>query len=357
MKITHLVYAGLGGHTNVFFTLLGADRNSYFEYSVIFYGIEEPNADVTNKLIVKNISFTYVRKNPGMDWLFWPKVFKVLQREKPNVVFLHSSYNVIPTLLYRLFYKAKVVVRETQANHLKTRLEKYLLGISLMFADNVVFLTDLYQSQIKDKYNWLFDGKKVTVIPNGLDLDFFKPSPKVENPTFSIGMLSRIVPIKDHETLIRALAHLDSEDLVLKIAGEGESIEKLQALVKNLGVEKQVIFLGRLSEDKIPTFLNELDIYVHATFGETMSTAIMQAQACGLPIIASDVIGVNNLITSGKNGILVDCRNVEQMAQSIMLLKEDSKLRKSLGYESEQYAKELLSCDIMFESYRKLFAE
>ncbi|WP_185156038.1 glycosyltransferase family 4 protein [Fulvivirga kasyanovii] len=357
MKITHLVYAGLGGHTNVFFTLLGADKGSHFEYSTIFYGVEDPSLDVTDKLIAKNIPFNYVKKKPGMDWLFWPKVFKALKREKPNVVFLHSSYNIIPALFYGLFYKAKIVVRETQANHLKTKLEKYLLGISLMFADKVVFLTDLYQSQIKDKYKWLFDDTKVAVIPNGLDLGFFKPTKKNDSQTFSIGMLSRIVPIKDHETLIRALGQLDCKNLVLKIAGEGESMVKLQALAKELGVENKVMFLGRLSEDRIPAFLNELDLYVHATLGETMSTAIMQAQACGLPIIASDVMGVNNLITSGKNGILVECRNVEQMAQSIILLREDSKLRKSLGYESEQYAKELLSCDIMFESYHKLFVE
>ncbi|MTI38095.1 glycosyltransferase, partial [Fulvivirga lutimaris] len=200
MKITHLLYGGLGGHSNVFLALVKEDKDSLYEFSAIFYGIENPSEGILNQLSEASIAHNYIKKRKGFDLRYWIQVFRVLKEENPDVIFLHSSYNIIPSILYRFFSKSVIIVRETQANHLKGLVERVMLGVALLFSSKVVFLSELYKSQIEDSYGFLFNHNRVAVIPNGLNLNFFKPHLK-DKKRFSIGMLSRIVKIKDHKTL------------------------------------------------------------------------------------------------------------------------------------------------------------
>lgn len=356
MKITHLLYGGLGGHSNVFFSLVREDKKAVFNYSAIFYGIESPSEDLLRTLTGMSIAHRFVKKREGLDLIYWVQIFRALQREHPDIVFLHSSYNIIPCVLYRIFNKSVIIVRETQANHLKSRIERLMLGVALLFSNKVVFLSKFYRDQIKGSYGILFSQKRNVIIPNGLDLNFFKPN-STNMETYSIGMLSRIVPIKDHKTLIEAFSKLKIENIKLKIAGDGESLNSLKELARKLKLEENVIFHGRVREEDIPDFLNALNIYVHATYGETMSTSIMQAQACGLPIIASDVDGVNNVIKHGINGLLVPVGDVQILAEAIEELVNNEQLRDNLSTASLAYSKENLSSQTMFGRYKKVILQ
>ena len=172
-------------------------------------------------------------------------------------------------------------------------------------------------------------------------------------------MQSRIVPIKDHKTLIKAFALISkkypSYKLNLQIAGDGESIEELKDLVSEYNLESSISFLGMIPESLLPRFLNNLSIYVHASFGETMSTAIMQAMACGKAIIASDVPGINNMIKNNETGILVPLLNIKMMADAISKLIEDKIFKENLEIASQLYAKRYFSNKMMFQKYSNLF--
>ena len=82
----------------------------------------------------------------------------------------------------------------------------------------------------------------------------------------------------------------------LSIAGDGETSRDIKNYVEQNGLSDHVFIFGLLDQSALLDFLQSLDIYAHCTFGETMSTSIMQALACGLPIIASDVEGVSNMV-------------------------------------------------------------
>lgn len=86
-----------------------------------------------------------------------------------------------------------------------------------------------------------------------------------------------------------------------------------------------------LDEVELVRFLNELDIYVHASYGETMSTAILQAMACKLPIIASDVLGINNMLTDKETALLVPLEDVQSMFRAIMNLINDPYLKTQIS--------------------------
>jgi len=357
-NVLHIFYSGLGGHGNVFFSLLKADKFHKYQTSVLLYGIENPREEYTNRFKKLKIKNSYVKKIQGLDIKFWFRVYKKIVASKPDIVFLHGSYNALPAIFYRIFnWKTKIIIRETQANHLKTNIQWVLLSFCLLFSDKIVFLSTEYRAEIKKRL-WLFYQKKrIEVIPNGIDLDFFKPQINTisNGSVIKIGMVSRVVPIKDHETLIKAFAQLGIKDVQLEIAGDGTTLKELKELAKKLGMSEKITFHGMLNESDLPDFFQSLDIYVHATYGETMSTAIMQAQACALPIIASNVDGVKNIIIHNDTGLLVELKDVEDLKKQLLLLINDEQLRIKFSQSSINYAYDRLSMNRMFHSYEQIF--
>ena len=199
------------------------------------------------------------------------------------------------------------------------------------------------------------------VIPNGIDTQKFNWEKDNTGPHIVIGMQSRIVNIKDHSTLLQAFAYLlqsglyDKKKPVLKIAGDGDRKAQLEIFAKELGIEKQVVFTGMLSEDELVYFLQELDIYVHASYGETMSTAIMQAMACRKAIIASDVPGINNMLIHNNTGLLVPVENATAMYEAFNLLLNDSIFSEQIATNAYSFAIKNYSNAMMFNNYKKIF--
>lgn len=353
-RVLHVFYSGLGGHGSVFFSLVAAGHLNTFDTHVLLYGIEQPRPDYVARLNNLGIEFSYVKKTKGMDLGFWPNIFSCIRRVGPDTVFLHGSYNVLPAWIYKIFVRrCRIVVRETQANHLKTRLDWFLLVLAFGMADAMVFLSVVYRDEVAAKLRGLFNTSKAQIIPNGIDLTVFS---RLERPPgdpngYRMGMVSRIVDIKDHATLIRAFERLKRDDVSLYIAGDGAALPSLRRLVADLNLDGRVIFTGVVDERDLPAFLASLDVYVHATLGETMSTAIMQAQSVGLPIIATDVPGVNNVLVDGENGLLVKPRDISSYEHAMRRLLVDPALRSRLADSSRAYAVAHLSMGDMFAKY------
>ena len=362
MKVLHILYSGLGGHGNVFFSMVNADKSHKYEFKVIFNGVEKVREEYIERCKKLQIPFTFVKKKPGKHVFFFLRIFSQINRNDTDIIFLHGSMLILPAIFVKIlsFRKIKILVRETQAIHLKSKREKLALKLAMLLADNIIFLSEEYKNEIQASFKNNFRTNKVSVIPNGIDLDVFFP--KIYRTTehiFTIGMQSRIVPIKDHKTLIEAFALVlkqhPTKQLYLKIAGDGESIDELIHLVDSYALNSNILFLGMLPESSLPNFLNDLDIYVHASFGETMSTSIMQAMACGKAIIASDVPGINNMIKNNETGILVPVLNIIMLANAILQLIEDEILKEKLEMQARSYAQKHFSNKIMLEKYSFIF--
>ena len=283
MKIVHVLYSGLGGHGNVFFSLIKADSAKVFEYEAIFAGVEKVREEYVMKSNAFHVNWKFISKKRGLDINFNKNIVGSIKNSESSIVFLHGSRFIILAKMAAIFSstKKKIVVRETQANHLKTRSEWVWLLLTMLIADKIVFLTDNFREEVRKKLGWFYRPKKVSIISNGMDLDFFKPVLKQAGKTTVLGMQSRIVAIKDHITLLNAFAIFQIQHpefpIQLKIAGDGDSLPAMQLLSKQLNIDKNVQFTGLLSETDLVSFMQSLDIYIHASLGETMSTAIMQA--------------------------------------------------------------------------------
>ena len=360
MKILHIAFSGLGGHGNVFFSMADADKEKQHQFEIIFFGNEEVREGYIQKANQRNIPWYFVKKKPGFDFESYRQIEKIIRQTMPDIIFLHSSSYIFPVkkAILSIGKKIKIIVRETQPNHLKTKLNWLGLCVSLITATKVVFLSTEYRDVIKQKLSLFFSDKRTAVIPNGVDLDVYKPERGVHTG-INIGMQSRLSETKDHATLIDAFALVlkssTAGTVKLYIAGDGVYRATLEKQAQDLNIGHAVEFTGMLEETALPQFINSLDIYVHATLGETMSTAIMQVMACRLPVIASDVLGVNNMIKHNENGLLVPAKNAGALGDAILQLIKDPKFSAELAANAFTFATENYSNKKMLQRYNEIF--
>lgn len=360
MKILHVLYSGLGGHGNVFFSMVDASETGVFEFEALFNGVENVKAEYIRNCIDKKIAWHFVKKKPGLDIGYYVALYRQIKRSKPQIIFLHGGAAAIPAWLAKITNKgtSRIVVRETQANHLKTKIDWLYLATAMIVADTMVYLSREYQQQVKTKLSFLYNTKKSVVIPNGIDLNTFTKDVQQHHGDKTIlGMQSRLIPIKDHLTLLSAVALLKEQEINVHIiiAGDGSFKETLIQHTRDLNISDKVTFTGMLEEKALVSFLQQLDIYIHASLGETMSTAIMQAMACGKPIVASDVPGINNMIDNHITGILVPPKNAREMANALLQLINNPALAEAMANNAFVFAKENYSNKIMLDRYNVVF--
>lgn len=362
IKVHHVLYSGLGGPGNVFLALIEADQRGECLYSAAFCGIEPLRQEYRETCEKSNVPYEYIEKKPGFHPGVYRSIYKSFCKQKPTVILLHGVSFILPAFFYCLLHwRTKVVVRDTQAHHLKSRIEWIWLFACATFANRIVVLTEESGNIIKRRFGFLA-RKKLQTIANGLNTDLYRPAPKSYSREYTtIGMQSRLQPIKDHITLLKAVrAVVDKfpeKKVKLEIAGDGVTRKNIEDKIDELNLGDLVIMHGMLDTKALIPFMQSLDIYVHATFGETLSNSIMQAMACGLPVIASDVWGVNNMIVNGQNGILYESQNEIQLATVISNLIEEPGKREAIAKRARFFAEKNYSNIAMAEKYKSLFKD
>lgn len=176
-------------------------------------------------------------------------------------------------------------------------------------------------------------GKPVSVIPYGVDLDRFRPAPRAQRATVTVGAASRLSPEKGFEHLLRAVAKLRASGASLDVllAGDGPSRGSLERLARDLGLEACVTFLGDVPHEQVPEVLQRLDIFAMPSTWEGFGVSAVEAGAMGLPAVASDVHGIPDVVVDGETGILVPPANADALAAAIGRLAADPELRRRMG--------------------------
>jgi len=214
--------------------------------------------------------------------------------------------------------------------------------------------------------NLTAEGKPSTVISNGIDTSEFKPTDtgdfherySIPRHTTNIVFVGRLYPEKSVDTLIHAVPHIIAvhPEVHVMIAGAGHLRPKLEALVKKLDVQKHVTFLGLVSdEDKLLAY-NAADIFVLPSLAELEGMVVLEAMACGKPIIIanSEMSASRHFIDN--NGFLFEAANARDLADQALRLITDTELRKKMGDASLAKSKQYdirQSIDLLEEVYRK----
>jgi glycosyltransferase involved in cell wall biosynthesis len=169
-----------------------------------------------------------------------------------------------------------------------------------------------------------------------------------------IGIVAGLRAVKNHASLIKAMKIVKKEvpDSKLVVIGDGPEKEKLIRLVDSLGLEKDVLFLGNRKD--IVELYNSMDVGVLCSFSECLSISLLEGMSCGVPFVATRVGGNPELIGDDA-GVLVPVGNVEILAEEIIRLLKDKKLRDSIGKKAREKIVREFSVDKMIKSYEELY--
>lgn len=357
-RLCHILFGGLGGHARVVSSLIEGDIDQQCEHSLLFFGVEPVVSSLQALCHSRQLKFGAVQLRPGHRWRAWWELWRALVQLQPDRILLHSgAAALLPALLYR--GGGSIVYVEHTPNALKTRREwlgSYLAGI---VCKSVVYLSSEYRDEIRLILGPWFQNRKHVVIPNGVSTARFGPARLASRGNLiRIGMAGRVNRSKDQAVLIRTLSLLRSRpyfrQLRLDLAGDGELLLDLKQLVSELGLEDQVRFWGTLDESALVEFYAGLDIYAQSTFGETFPMAILEAQACGLPVVGSNAPGVRSLICDGKTGLVCPSQTPVHWAETLEKLIVNPKLRNELGVSSRQQVVDLYGQEAMWRTYQEL---
>ena len=219
----------------------------------------------------------------------------------------------------------------------------------------------------KDFYvlNCGLNAERVFVLPNPVELPAQFPN-RINATKVCLGFFGRVGQRKGSFDLIRAFATLPAEQRdrsELILAGDGE-VEAGRRLVESLNLTKHITFLGWVNSEQRDALLAKVNVFVLPSYNEGLPMALLEAMSWGLPVITTPVGGIPELVTSGKNGLLVNPGDIQQLAEAIQSLIENESLRLSFGsaarasvaaFDVENYITKLINiyCSIP-ESNKKL---
>lgn len=201
------------------------------------------------------------------------------------------------------------------------------------------------------------------VIPLGLDLGPFlranAPSGDLRrrlglDPTVPlVGIIGRLVPIKDHSTLLRAVARLDGVHLA--VIGDGELNADLRLQSAELGIERRVHFTGWMYD--MPATVSDLDVVALSSLNEGTPVALIEALAAGRPVVATAVGGVAAVVVDGVSGLLVPAGTAVGMATSIRRLLDEPELARRLGAAGRDLVRQQFDQSRLVSDTRRLYDE
>lgn len=303
---------------------------------------------------------------------------------KPHLIIFNSSEDEILTSVWASFYarvpKRIMIVHWAQkATDLplfrkkkgffipvpsRYSLQKKLIrALSYNLLTKVIFVNNITRKAYTHLYR-ISENRCVTIY-NGVDVEAFsfrdnetlkvRAKLNVRAHDYMIFTAGNLTEIKGHKYLVSAVHKLVSKGLPIKclIAGQGDLKEALEQQILKMGLENNVTLLGYRND--IPSLLSAADIFCMPSLNEALGYSLLEAMASGVPVVASNVGGIPEVITHGKEGILVEPGDAQQISQAVEKVMSDDKLAKSMGSAGKKTVRERFSLEVMLGKTDKLF--
>lgn len=287
---------------------------------------------------VEGVKYHYLKKISGRKIDYLLNVFEVksfIKKIKPDLV--HAHYATSYGYLARASGFHPFVITGWGADIFdspKNMFIKKMLMKSFKKADAISVLSEITRTEIKkmtDKY--------VHLIPFGVDVDKFYPGQSSTDNVTRIGTIRTLTEKYGVEYLIKAFAEICKKysNVQLEIVGDGPLRASLEQLTIELGVKDKVVFHGYINQnssfEQYIKILQSLDVFAILSIldSETFGVAAVEASACGIPVVATSVGGLPEVIEAENTGILVSPKNVEETTKALDRLLSNKKLRIEMG--------------------------
>lgn len=292
---------------------------------------------ISERMEQAGIRILFLDKKPGLDVSMVPKLVRIMKREKPDVVHTHldvikyaalaAALSGVKTCVHTVHTLAE---REAEGPAQKIINKTYFrLGWSLPVA-----LSPEVRDSIAAFYG--LDRETIPVIYNGIDLSRCVPKESYSaGETVTILHVGRFDVPKNHAGLLRAFQklHEDRPQCRLQMVGDGDLRKDMEALAEELGISQWVQFCGMQAD--VHPYLQNADLFVLPSIYEGNPMSIIEAMATGLPIAASAVGGIPDMLQNGESALLVPC-DTDAVADACKALIDDEALRARLGRQAKQ---------------------
>ncbi len=297
------------------------------------------------------------------------KIYSIIRREKPDIVHTHTAK--AGTLGRAAAILAGVPVRihtfhghifESYFNSFSAGAFLFIERFLALFSKYIVVISRAQKEEIVGKYKIAKD-KKVRVIPLGLELDKlsliasrsgrFRGELHIGNDCILIGIIGRLVPVKNHRMFLDACKKLSDisggRDIKCVVVGDGEERAGLEGYAEKIGIREKVAFTGW--KEEMADVYADLDIVALTSLNEGTPVALIEALAAGRPVVSTDVGGVKDVVEDGINGYLTASGDAPGFAKRLLKLAEDRNKRDEFGRNGrrkvlQKYSKERLVNDI-----------
>jgi len=222
--------------------------------------------------------------------------------------------------------------------------------MAFWFADAMVCVSgDMTRQMVETG----IDPRKIHTILNGIDTSFF--SFARPNPGTNAVTVARLSPEKDIGTLIRAVAIIRETcpSFQLEIAGDGVCMAELQTMVRELGLEDQVRFLGQVCD--VRAVLERSSLFILPSLREGVSLTLLEAMACGLPVVATRVGGTPEVVVDGETGLLVLSGSHEELARAVLSLLQDPDGSRRMGEAARRRIEQYFDISRMIAKYEDIY--
>ncbi|PKM55427.1 MAG: hypothetical protein CVV00_03970 [Firmicutes bacterium HGW-Firmicutes-5] len=301
-------------------------------YDVKVVSLYTYQSAITNRLEAEGIQVLYMDKKPKFDFKLFISLFKLIKKEKPDVV--HTHLYILPYVMpiaqllgvkKRVHTIHNIAIKENGS--MIRKVNKFFYHVCKVVP---VSISPMVKDTIIKEY-----GLKDEVVPmiyNGIQLERCKPKTNYDTRDSKVSLLhiGRFCEQKNHKGLIEGFRILreSNKNIELKLMGSGDYEEDIKKLVKSYHLEDCVEFLGLKSN--VYKYINEADIFVLPSLWEGMPITLIEAMATGMPIVATDVGGISDMITHDESGLVVKTQ-VEDLVEALDRLIRDKALRMKLG--------------------------
>jgi glycosyltransferase involved in cell wall biosynthesis len=210
------------------------------------------------------------------------------------------------------------------------------------------------------------DEKKIRVVPNGVDIDRFKPSKVDAKLKRQIGLdsklcvlfVGRLIPRKGLSFLVEAAKHIveEYEQTLFVVVGDGPLKSGLRARLEKMNLSRNFNFLGDVNESVLPALYNCADVFVLPSIQEGQGIALLEAQATGKPVVAFDVGGVREAVRDKETGFLMK-PDSSQLAEAVMKLLSNYSVREKMGSKGREFVSDNFSWDVCAQKMLMVYRE
>jgi glycosyltransferase involved in cell wall biosynthesis len=335
IKILYVITSlGLGGAEKLLLYYLRNLDKSKYSFSVCYLRAKPDDllleiskyAEVYN-LRIKN------RFNPFVI----VKLIKLFRNIKPDLIHTHLFQPRVYASIAHLFYNSTILItqKHNNVNPRKHNIFVLLEMLSILVNRKVIAISQSVKNSLV-KYEFIPE-RKIYVLPNCIDYEDFREiagqRKNSEEKQIIIGTVGRLERQKGTKYLLMAMKIILSKypNTRLEIVGDGSLLEELKNLSIKLSISKSVIFFGKFVNVK--PFYSRMDVFVLPSIYEGFGIVLLEAMASGVPVVATNVDGIKEVIIDTECGILIPPKSPEAIADAVLKIIENPQLSKSLTDE------------------------